>query len=91
MKKTDRHTDLTQVVVEAISQGLASNFQDTFLSIWSIFVKHLSPRCWHVKLGLSEKHTKFEEIFLMVLTNQLIYLVNEEDLIKLCVTKQSKN
>ena len=28
-----------------------------------------------VKLGLSEKHTKFEKIFLMVLTNQLIYLV----------------
>ena len=26
--------------------------------------------------GLSEKHTKFEKIFLMVLTNQLIYLVN---------------
>ena len=29
-----------------------------------------------VKFGLSEKHTKFEKIFLMVLTNQLIYLVN---------------
>ena len=47
------------------------------------------------------KHTKFGKIFLMVLTNQLMYLVNEEDLIKLCVlrkkselydvTKQSKN
>ena len=29
-----------------------------------------------VKLGLSEKDTKFEKIFLVVLTNQLIYLVN---------------
>ena len=29
-----------------------------------------------VKFGLSEKHTKFEKIFLMVLTNQLIYSVN---------------
>ena len=28
-----------------------------------------------IKFGLSEKHTKFEKIFLMVLTNQLIYLV----------------
>ena len=29
-----------------------------------------------VKFGLSEKHTKFDNIFLMVLTNQLTYLVN---------------
>ena len=29
-----------------------------------------------IKFGLSEKHTKLEKIFLMVLTNQLIYLVN---------------
>ena len=29
-----------------------------------------------VKFGLSEKRTKFEKIFLVVLTNQLIYLVN---------------
>ena len=28
-----------------------------------------------IKFGLSEKHTKFEKIFLMVLTNQLISLV----------------
>ena len=28
-----------------------------------------------LKFGLSEKHTKFEKIFIMVLTNQLIYLV----------------
>ena len=28
-----------------------------------------------VKFGLSEKHTKFEKIFLKVLTNQLIYLI----------------
>ena len=32
----------------------------------------------NLKFRLSEKHTKFEKIFLMVLTNtnQLIYLVN---------------
>ena len=29
-----------------------------------------------LKLGFSEKYTKFEKIFLMDLTNQLIYLVN---------------
>jgi hypothetical protein len=29
-----------------------------------------------VKFRLSEKHTKVEQIFLMVLINQLIYLVN---------------
>ena len=29
-----------------------------------------------IMFGLSEKHTKFEKIFIMVLTNQLIYLVN---------------
>ena len=29
-----------------------------------------------LKFGLSEKHTKFEKIFLVVLTNQLINLVN---------------
>ena len=29
-----------------------------------------------LKFGRSEKHTKFEKIFLMVLTNQLIYVVN---------------
>ena len=30
----------------------------------------------YIKFGISEKHTKFEEIFVMVLTNQLIYLGN---------------
>ena len=29
-----------------------------------------------LKLGLSQRHTKFEKIFFMVLTNQLINLVN---------------
>ena len=43
------------------------------------WVKKFSPvvfKISQVKFGLSEKHTKFEKIFLMVLTNQLIYLVN---------------
>ena len=42
-----------------------------------------------LKFGLSEKHTKFEKIFLMVLANQLIYLVNIKTMrkifFKLCV------
>ena len=33
--------------------------------------------------GLSVKHTKFERIFLMVLTNQLIYLVNVKSMRKI--------
>ena len=41
------------------------------------------------KFGLSEKHTKFEKIFLIVLTKQLIYLVNVKTMrkifFKLCV------
>ena len=39
---------------------------------------HLSSRLnfFRSGSGLSEKHAKFEKIFLMVLTNQLIYLVN---------------
>ena len=32
---------------------------------------------------ISEKHTKFEKIFLMVLTNQLIYLVNVKTMRKM--------
>ena len=38
--------------------------------------RYLSACFLAVKFGLSEKHKKFEKIFLMVLTNQLIYLVN---------------
>ena len=33
--------------------------------------------------GLSEKHSKFEKMFLMVLTNQLIYLVNVKTMRKI--------
>ena len=36
-----------------------------------------------VKFGLSEKHTKFEKIFLMVLTNQLIHLVSVKTMRKI--------
>ena len=36
-----------------------------------------------IKFGLSEKHTKFEKIFLMVLTNQLIYLENVKTMRKI--------
>ena len=37
---------------------------------------------WMLKFGLSEKHTKFEKTFLMVLTNHLIYLVNVKTMIE---------
>ena len=43
------------------------------MNLWP--VEHFFPH-FGVKFGLSEKHTKFEKIFLMVLTNQLIYLLN---------------
>ena len=48
----------------------------TVMIIW-IGIHSKIKRCMHdeIKFGLSEKHTKFEKIFLMVLTNQLIYLV----------------
>ena len=36
-----------------------------------------------LKFGLSEKYTKFEKIFLMVLTNQLIYLINVKTMRKI--------
>ena len=36
-----------------------------------------------LKFGLSEKHTKFEKIFLMVFTNQLMYLVNVKTMRKI--------
>ena len=47
-----------------------------------------------VKFGLLEKHTKFEKIFLMVLTNQLIYIVNVKTMRKIflnyvCFSKSS--
>ena len=49
---------------------------------------HLSGQC-QIKFGFSEKHTKFEKIFLVVLTLQLICLVNdkthEEEFFKLFV------
>ena len=45
------------------------------------WVPIFSPFFSLVKFGLSEKHTKFEKIFLMVLTH-------EEDFFKLCVLLQ---
>ena len=40
-------------------------------------------RLGQLKFGLSEKHTKFEKIYLMVLKNQLIYLVNVKTIRKI--------
>ena len=47
-------------------------------SIWS-----RKKNICYLKFWLSEKHTKFEKIFLMVLTNQLIYLVNVKNMRKI--------
>ena len=44
------------------------------MHLWQISI--FSRNLFFLKFGLSEKHTKFEKICLMVLTNQLIYLVN---------------
>ena len=41
-----------------------------------------------VKFGLSEKRTKFEKIFLVVLTNQLIYLVKEDFFQIMCASQK---
>ena len=38
---------------------------------------------YFIKFGLSEKHTKFAKIFLMVLSNRLIYLVNVKTMRKI--------
>ena len=52
-----------------------------------VFVNQIS-----LKFGLSEKHIKFEKIFLVVLTKQLIYLVNVKTIRKIfsnyvCISK----
>jgi hypothetical protein len=49
----------------------------------SCFLFFLIENEWVLKFGLSEKHTKFEKIFLVVLTNQLIYLVNVKTIRKI--------
>ena len=41
------------------------------------------PLNYLIKFGLSEKHTKFEKIFFVVLTNQRIYLVNVKTMRKI--------
>ena len=54
------------------------NWKSSKLSITPKVCWIFMQKIWSQKLkfGLSEKHTKFEEIFFMVLTNHLIYLVN---------------
>ena len=47
-----------------------------YLTIKIVTSQVLLISIFNLKVGLSEKHTKFEKIFLMVLTNQLIYLEN---------------
>ena len=52
---------------------------------WSLRLiwNHLVPFFKWINFGLSEKHTKFEKIFLTALTNQLIYLVNVKTMRKI--------
>ena len=54
-----------------------------FLKISSPFLSITSFICDFIKFGLSEKHTKFEKIFLIFLTNNLIYLVNVKTIRKI--------
>ena len=56
-----------------------------FLKISSPFYSSITSFiCDFIKFGLSEKHTKFEKKkILMVLTNQLIYLVNVKTMRKI--------
>ena len=49
----------------------------------SLNLKHDNRFFIELKFGLSEKCAKFEKIFLMVLTNQLIYLVNVKTIRKI--------
>ena len=51
--------------------------------VWVIFGSTLNSTVFGVKFGLSEKHKKIEKIFLMVLTNRLIYLVNVKTMRKI--------
>ena len=53
------------------------------LCIFLSLVNPTSPIFWTLKFGVSDKHTKFEKIILMVLTNQLIYLVNVKTMRKI--------
>ena len=54
--------------------GIYPKYYQTILPYWSVRT---------VKFGLSEKHRKFERIFIMVLTNQPIYLVNVKTIRKI--------
>ena len=54
--------------------GIYPKYYQTILPDWSVRT---------VKFGLSEKHRKFERIFIMVLTNQPIYLVNVKTIRKI--------
>ena len=69
------------IICASIWKGKKSILMSTLNECIIKFMKsnnqlQISQYCSGVKFGLSEKHTKFEKIFLMVLTNQLIYLVN---------------
>ena len=44
---------------------------------------NISYEFGRLKFGLSKKHTKFEKMFLMILTKQLIYLVNVKTMRKI--------
>ena len=75
------HWRLSQIFVEKTCHCSA------MFEYQSVFLHHLGPllliNMQYIKFGLAEKHTKFEKIFLMVLTNQLIYLVNVKTMRKI--------
>ena len=76
------------IICASIWKGKKSILMSTLNECIIKFMKsnnqlQISQYCSGVKFGLSEKHTKFEKIFLMVLTNQLIYLVNVKTMRKI--------
>ena len=55
---------------------------ENYVGIADLDCRKVESTKW-LKFGLSEKHTKSEKNFLMVLTNQLIYLVNVKTMRKI--------
>ena len=60
--------------MRSLNEG--NRFSLTLLPSFNFFRERNNCNLFSIKFGISEKHNKFEKIFLTVLTNQLIYLGN---------------
>ena len=80
MYLNERKYSLFQIVADI--SNIAAVLLQCILSIFPASV-HQFYAYKLVKFRLFEKHSKFEKIFLMVLTNQLIYLVNVKTIRKI--------